>query len=66
MDKNYTIKQIGSRYYVYINLGNGYNFPLHGSYETIAAAETAYNQWQAEEDKRRNWYEAYTSTGARD
>ena len=66
MGKNYTIKQIGDSYRIIINLSNGMTFLLHGSYETIADAETAYNQWQTEEDKRRNWHEAYTSTGARD
>jgi hypothetical protein len=66
MDKDYTIKQVGNAYRVFINLGNGMSFLLQGSYATIADAESAYNAWRLEDDKRRNWYEAYTPTGARE
>ncbi len=54
---NYIIKQVGSKYYAFINLGNGMTFPLPGEHDTEADAETAYARWQAADDKRRNWHE---------
>lgn len=64
MDSNHTVKQIGDRYRVFINLGNGMRFLLHGSYDTPEAAEAAYARWQADDDKRRNWHEFDQFTGA--
>lgn len=52
---NYTIKQIGSKYVVFINLGNGYSFPLAGSHATEEAAETAYRTWKTLEDDKNNY-----------
>lgn len=49
---NYTIKQVGMKYVVFINLGNGYSFPLAGSHATEAAAETAYRTWKSDEAEK--------------
>jgi len=64
VDNNHTIKKIGDRYRVFINLGNGMTFPLPGEHDTEADAQAAYARWQADDDKRRNWHEFDQFTGA--
>lgn len=64
MDSNHTIKKIGDRYRVFVNLGNGMRFLIHGSYDTEEAAETAYTTWLADDkDKRDYWAQAQPFEG---
>ncbi len=63
MNNDHTVKQIGDRYRVFINLGNGWTFPLYGEHTTPEAAEAAYARWQADDDKRRNWHEFPNNEG---
>lgn len=64
MDNNHTVKQTATGYRVFINLGNGWQFPLYVEHATPEAAEAAYARWQADDDKRRNWHEFDQFTGA--
>ncbi len=63
MDNNHTVKKIGDRYRVFINLGNGMTFPLPGEHDTEADAQAAYARWQSADDKRRNWSEFPNNEG---
>jgi len=63
VDNNHTVKQIGDRYRVFINLGNGMRFLLHGSYDTEADAEAAYARWKSADEKWRNWNEFPNNEG---
>jgi hypothetical protein len=65
VDKNYTVKQVGSKTSVLIiDLGDGRKQQIFGPHKFIADAEAAYARWQDEDDKRRNWHEFDQFTGA--
>jgi len=56
VDNNHTVKQIGDRYRVFINLGNGMRFLLHGNYDTPEAdAQAAYARWQSDDKDKRDY-----------
>lgn len=52
---NYIIKQVGSKYYAFINLGNGMTFPLPGEHDTEADAQAAYARWQSDDKDKRDY-----------
>jgi len=55
VDNNHTVKKIGDRYRVFINLGNGWQFPLYGEHATPETAEAAYARWQSDDKDKRDY-----------